>query len=60
MSPSASLWSRVADLPLTVDGYALERHERDVSSAFAMEQIKYSTELPLDYMILEQPKSHED
>ncbi|WP_182084857.1 Lrp/AsnC family transcriptional regulator [Aureimonas sp. ME7] len=26
---------------------------RDVSSAFAMEQIKYTTELPLDYMILE-------
>lgn len=26
---------------------------RDVSSSFAMEQIKYSTELPLDYMILE-------
>jgi len=25
----------------------------DVSSAFAMEQIKYTTELPLDYMILE-------
>ena len=23
---------------------------RDVSSAFAMEQIKYTTELPLDYM----------
>jgi len=26
---------------------------RDVSSAFAMEQIKYTTELPLDYMLLE-------
>ncbi|MBB3949525.1 MULTISPECIES: Lrp/AsnC family transcriptional regulator [Aureimonas] len=26
---------------------------RDVSSSFAMEQIKYTTELPLDYMILE-------
>ncbi|MHC5307411.1 Lrp/AsnC family transcriptional regulator [Bartonella sp. LJL80] len=26
---------------------------RDVSSAFAMEQIKYTTELPLDYMMLE-------
>ncbi|MDZ7823523.1 MAG: Lrp/AsnC family transcriptional regulator [Ahrensia sp.] len=26
---------------------------RDVSSAFAMEQIKYTTELPLDYMISE-------
>jgi len=25
----------------------------DVSSAFAMEQIKYTTELPLDYMVLE-------
>lgn len=26
---------------------------RDVSSAFAMEQIKYTTELPLDYMVIE-------
>lgn len=26
---------------------------RDVSSAFAMEQIKYTTQLPLDYMLLE-------
>ncbi|MEX0344388.1 MAG: Lrp/AsnC family transcriptional regulator [Rhizobiaceae bacterium] len=26
---------------------------RDVSSSFAMEQIKYTTELPLDYMIAE-------
>jgi Lrp/AsnC family transcriptional regulator len=26
---------------------------RDVSSVFAMEQIKYTTELPLDYMVLE-------
>jgi len=26
---------------------------RDVSASFAMEQIKYSTKLPLDYMILE-------
>lgn len=26
---------------------------RDVSSSFAMEQIKYTTELPLDYMILD-------
>ena len=26
---------------------------RDVSSSFAMEQIKYTTEMPLDYMILE-------
>lgn len=25
---------------------------RDVSSSFAMEQIKYTTELPLDYMVL--------
>ena len=33
---------------------------RDVSSVFAMEQIKYTTELPLDYMLLEQAKSMED
>jgi Lrp/AsnC family transcriptional regulator len=33
---------------------------RDVSSAFAMEQIKYSTQLPLDYMILDNSKSNED
>ena len=26
---------------------------RDVSSSFAMEQIKYTTEMPLDYIILE-------
>ena len=26
---------------------------RDVSSAFAMEQIKYTTILPLDYMVIE-------
>jgi Lrp/AsnC family transcriptional regulator len=26
---------------------------RDVSSAFAMEQIKYTTELPLDYLVME-------
>ncbi len=32
---------------------------RDVSSTFAMEQIKYTTELPLDYMVLEAPKSSE-
>ena len=32
---------------------------RDVSSAFAMEQIKYTTELPLDYMMLDQ-KSGDD
>ena len=28
---------------------------RDVSSAFAMEQIKYTTQLPLDYMVLDKP-----
>lgn len=33
---------------------------RDVSSVFAMEQIKYTTQLPLDYMSLESSKSHED
>ncbi len=33
---------------------------RDVSSAFAMEQIKYTTELPLDYMLLDNPKSGEE
>lgn len=26
---------------------------RDVSSAFAMEQIKYTTQMPLDYMVLD-------
>lgn len=26
---------------------------RDVSSSFAMEQIKYTTELPLDYLVLD-------
>lgn len=30
---------------------------RDVSSSFAMEQIKYTTELPLDYMVLEAGRS---
>ncbi|MGN6548366.1 MAG: Lrp/AsnC family transcriptional regulator [Pararhizobium sp.] len=30
---------------------------RDVSSAFAMEQIKYTTQLPLDYMVVEQSRS---
>lgn len=30
---------------------------RDVSSSFAMEQIKYTTELPLDYMILDKESS---
>jgi hypothetical protein len=25
-----------------------------------MEQIKYTTELPLDYMVLEQAKNHEE
>ena len=33
---------------------------RDVSSVFAMEQIKYTTQLPLDYMQIEQAKSSED
>lgn len=33
---------------------------RDVSSAFAMEQIKYTTQLPLDYMMIDQAKSGED
>ncbi len=33
---------------------------RDVSSAFAMEQIKYTTQLPLDYMVIDQAKSSED
>ena len=33
---------------------------RDVSSSFAMEQIKYTTQLPLDYMQIEQAKSSED
>jgi Lrp/AsnC family transcriptional regulator len=33
---------------------------RDVSSAFAMEQIKYSTQLPLDYMMLENARSSDD
>lgn len=28
---------------------------RDVSSVFAMEQIKYTTQLPLDYMVLDKP-----
>jgi len=28
---------------------------RNVSSAFAMEQIKYTTEMPLDYMVLDKP-----
>lgn len=28
---------------------------RDVSSAFAMEQIKYTTEMPLDYMVMAKP-----
>ncbi|MBB6259516.1 Lrp/AsnC family transcriptional regulator [Paenochrobactrum gallinarii] len=30
---------------------------RDVSSSFAMEQIKYTTELPLDYMVLDKETS---
>jgi Lrp/AsnC family transcriptional regulator len=33
---------------------------RAVSSAFAMEQIKYTTELPLDYMVVDNQKSGED
>lgn len=33
---------------------------RDVSSSFAMEQIKYTTELPLDYMILEKDTGKKD
>ena len=33
---------------------------RDVSSAFAMEQIKYTTELPLDYMTVDNQKSSGD
>ncbi|MBW9062182.1 Lrp/AsnC family transcriptional regulator [Rhizobium herbae] len=33
---------------------------RDVSSAFAMEQIKYTTQLPLDYMQIEQAKSSDE
>ena len=32
----------------------------DVSSVFAMEQIKYTTQLPLDYMMIDQAKSSED
>ena len=39
----ASLWDRVADLPLTIEDYALERLERDVSSAFT----RVSTLIPL-------------
>jgi Lrp/AsnC family transcriptional regulator len=36
----------------------IERIEiRDVSSAFAMEKIKYTTELPLDYLPLENGRS---
>lgn len=30
----SGLWARVADLPLEIEGYALERLQRDVSSAF--------------------------
>ena len=29
---------------------------RDVSSSFAMEQIKYTTEMPLDYMVLDKER----
>ena len=41
--------------------YVIARIEiRDVSSAFAMEQIKYTTELPLDYMVVDNQKSGDD
>jgi L-alanine-DL-glutamate epimerase-like enolase superfamily enzyme len=30
----SALWERIADLPLEIEGYALERLQRDVSSAF--------------------------
>tara|TARA_R110000744_G_scaffold64176_2_gene132109 strand:- start:867 stop:1358 length:492 start_codon:yes stop_codon:yes gene_type:complete len=33
---------------------------RDVSSSFAMEQIKYTTQLPLDYMVLENSRASND
>ncbi|WP_182419376.1 Lrp/AsnC family transcriptional regulator [Bartonella sp. HY038] len=33
---------------------------RDVSSSFAMEQIKYTTQLPLDYMVLEKETGKRD
>ncbi|MBO9629905.1 Lrp/AsnC family transcriptional regulator [Shinella sp. WSJ-2] len=33
---------------------------RDVSSAFAMEQIKYTTELPLDYMTVDNQKNSDE
>lgn len=33
---------------------------RDVSSVFAMEQIKFTTQLPLDYLAIEPAKSGED
>ncbi|WP_136656826.1 Lrp/AsnC family transcriptional regulator [Nitratireductor sp. XY-223] len=32
---------------------------RDVSSSFAMEQIKYTTELPLDYLVLDGSRTSE-
>ncbi|MFB6172077.1 MAG: hypothetical protein ABEJ23_06050 [Haloarculaceae archaeon] len=38
------LYDRVADLPLTVEGYDLERHERETSSAFT----RVSTVVVLD------------
>ena len=31
---------------------------RDVSASFAMEQLKYTTELPLDFMILDKDASN--
>ena len=30
---------------------------RDVSSSFAMEQIKYTTQMPLDYLVLDKERS---
>jgi L-alanine-DL-glutamate epimerase-like enolase superfamily enzyme len=34
VSAPGALWARLADLPLEIEGYALERLQRDVSSAF--------------------------
>ena len=44
-----SLWPRLAPLPLEIDGYALERLERDVSSAFT----RVSTQIRLTGLGLE-------
>ena len=33
-APGGALWARVKDLPLEIEGYALERLQRDVSSDF--------------------------